>query len=192
VPKPSLREALLDAGFDALHAGGYTATGVAAIAAAAHAPKGSFYNHFPSKEALALEVLARYGDERRLELLEQPGVPAAQRVREHLEHLGTDLAAHGYRRGCMYGNFAAEAPADAPAVTAAAVAALERWRTVLAAAIRDGQQSGDFTPDIDAGAAAELIVDAWEGAALRAKSTGESTPVDNVTALIFDRILSVR
>ncbi|MDO3638565.1 TetR family transcriptional regulator C-terminal domain-containing protein, partial [Mycolicibacterium arseniciresistens] len=74
----------------------------------------------------------------------------------------------------------------------AAVGALERWRSVLAAAIRDGQQSGEFAPDIDAGAAAELIVDAWEGAALRAKSTGESTPIDNVTALIFDRILSVR
>ncbi len=33
------------------------------------------------------------------------------------------------------------------------------------------------------------IVDAWEGAALRAKAIGDSAPVDNVIALVFSRIL---
>jgi TetR/AcrR family transcriptional repressor of nem operon len=182
----------LDAGFDQLHAGGYVGTGVATIAAAAHAPKGSFYNHFRSKEALAVEVLARYGQGRRLDLLDAPGVPPVQRIRNHLDHLRADLAAHGYRRGCMYGNFAAEAPAHAPDVTAAVTAALERWASRLAATIRDGQQTGDIDGDIDAEAAAHLIVDAWEGAALRAKANGDSTPIDNVSLLVFDRILSVR
>ncbi|WP_197373632.1 TetR/AcrR family transcriptional regulator [Mycolicibacterium baixiangningiae] len=192
MPKPSLRDALLDAGFEALHAGGYSATGVAAIASAARAPKGSFYNHFHSKEALAVEVLARYGEGRRLGLLTAPGVPPLQRIHNHLDHLCDDLAAHGYRRGCMFGNFAAEAPAAAPAVTAAVTAALGRWRALLAETIREGQRAGDITADVDADAAAQLIVDAWEGAALRAKAVGDSTPVDNVTALVFDRILSVR
>ncbi|TFV54960.1 TetR family transcriptional regulator [Mycobacterium sp. PS03-16] len=191
MPRPSLRDALLDAGFDELHAGGYAGTGVAAIAAAAGAPKGSFYNHFRSKEALAVEVLARYGRQRRLDLLTEPGVPARQRIGNHLDHLRADLAAHGFRRGCMYGNFAAEAPADAPEVTAAVAAALERWRTALAGTIRDGQQAGEIDAGLDAGAAAQLIVDAWEGAALRAKTTGDSAPVDNVAALVSDRILSV-
>lgn len=190
--RPSLRDALLDAGFDELHAGGYAATGVATIAAAAHAPKGSFYNHFGSKEALAVEVLARYGRGRRLELLDAPGVPAVQRIRDHLGHLRADLAAHGFRRGCMFGNFAAEAPAGAPGVTAAVTAALELWADRLAAAIRDGQHEGDIGDDVDPQAAAHLIVDAWEGAALRAKATGDSAPIDNVDALVFDRILSVR
>lgn len=192
MPRPSLRDALLDAGFDELHAGGYVGTGVAAIAAAAHAPKGSFYNHFRSKEALAVEVLDRYGEGRRLDLLDQPGVPALRRIHDHLDHLRADLAAHGYRRGCMYGNFAAEAPTDAPEVTAAVAAALGRWATRLAATIRDGQQAGDIGTDIDADAAAQLIVDAWEGAALRAKAVGDGAPMDNVSALVFDRILSVR
>lgn len=192
MPKPSLREALLDAGFDQLHAGGYAGTGVAAIAAAAHAPKGSFYNHFHSKEALAVEALGRYAKSRRLDLLTQPGVSALQRIHNHLDHLRSDLAAHGFRRGCMFGNFAAEAPAGAPGVTAAVSAALDRWRTTLADTIRDGQQAGEIAGDVDADAAAQLIVDAWEGAALRAKAVGSSTPIDNVTGLVFDRLLSVR
>jgi TetR/AcrR family transcriptional repressor of nem operon len=189
MPKPSLRDALLDAGFDQLHQGGYTATGVATIASAAHAPKGSFYNHFRSKEALALEVLDRYGQSRRLELLSESGVEPLQRIRNHLAHLQADLAVHDYRRGCMFGNFAAENPAGA--VTAAVVAALGRWRDALASAIRDGQSAGDIDAGIDPDAAAALIVDAWEGAALRAKATGDSAPVDNAVRFVFDRILSV-
>ncbi|KRE31867.1 hypothetical protein ASG82_02580 [Mycobacterium sp. Soil538] len=192
MPKPSLRDALLDAGFDLLHAGGYAATGVAAIAAAAEAPKGSFYNHFPSKEALALEALNRYAASRRLDMLTEPGVAPLQRIRNHIDHLHADLAAYGYRRGCMFGNFAAESPSAAPEVTAAASAALARWCALLAGTIRDGQQNGEIVSGLDAEAAAQLIVDAWEGAALRAKANGDGTPIDNVTAMIFDRILSVR
>lgn len=192
MPKPSLRDALLDAGFEQLYAGGYAATGVAAIAAAANAPKGSFYNHFRSKEALAAEVLGRYGQGRRLDLLSEPGVPAVQRIRNHLGHMDDDLAEHGYRRGCMFGNFAAEAPAGAPEVTRLVAAALGRWCSLLAAAIGDGQRAGEIADDIDPESAAQFIVDAWEGAAMRAKVIGAGTPIDNVTELVFSRILSVQ
>jgi TetR/AcrR family transcriptional regulator, transcriptional repressor for nem operon len=190
VPKPSLREALLEAGGNHLHATGYSATGVAVVAAAAGAPKGSFYNHFRSKDELAVEVLARYSQTRGLELLSEPDIPAMDCIRNHLAHLGSDLAAHGYRRGCMFGNFAAEAPVDAPALTAAVAAALERWRTLLTQTIRRGQGSGEIATDIDAEATAGFIIDAWEGAALRAKTLGDSTPIDNVIEFIFTKIFA--
>jgi TetR/AcrR family transcriptional repressor of nem operon len=190
VPKPSLREALLDAGADHLHATGYAATGVAVIAASARAPKGSFYNHFRSKDALAVEVLSRYGQTRGLELLSEPGVPALQRIRNHLAHLRSDLAVHDYRRGCMFGNFAAEAPVGAPALTAAVAAAVDRWRTLLAQTIRSGQSHDEIATDIDADAAAGFVIDAWEGAALRAKVLGDGTPVENATQFILGKILA--
>ena len=189
MPKPSLRDALLDAAFDQLHAGGYSATGVAAIAAAAHAPKGSFYNHFRSKEALTIEVLERYGRTRRLDLLADDAVTPTQRIRNHLAHLRQDLAAHDYRRGCMFGNFAAENPAVAPTVTATVAASFDAWRGALAEAIRAGQAAGEFDTGIDPVNAAELIVDAWEGAALRAKGLGDGAPVDNVIEFVFGRVL---
>ena len=103
-----------------------------------------------------------------------------------------DLAEHGYRRGCMFGNFAAEAPAGAPEVTALVSAALSRWRSLLSAAIGDGQRAGDIVDDVDPDSAAQIIIDAWEGAAMRAKVIGDSTPIDNVNDLVFSRILSVR
>ena len=60
MPKPSLRENLLDAGFRLMWQTGYGATGVRDIVAAAGAPQGSFTNHFRSKEDFACEVLDRY------------------------------------------------------------------------------------------------------------------------------------
>jgi TetR/AcrR family transcriptional repressor of nem operon len=190
LPKPSLREALLEAGTNHLHAAGYAATGVAVIAAAAGAPKGSFYNHFRSKDALAVEVLTRYGQTRRLDLLGESDVPALERIANHLAHLHSDLAAHDYRRGCMFGNIAAESPADAPALTAAVAEAIERWRTRLADTIRSGQREGEITTGIDADAAAGFIIDAWEGAALRAKALGDGAPIDAATQFILSRILN--
>src|SRR5580693_4615114 len=56
------REALLDAGVRIVHARGLAATGVRDIAIAARVPRGSFTNHFRSKEAFGLLVLDRYAE----------------------------------------------------------------------------------------------------------------------------------
>ena len=190
MPKPSLREALVDAAFNELWTKGYAATGVASIASAANAPKGSFYNHFASKEALAVEVLGRYGQSRRLEMLSDSADSPLQRIRNHVDYLRQDLAAHRYRRGCMLGNFAAEGPVDAPTVTDAVAASLGQWRRAMAGAIRQAQDAGEIARQVNPDAAAQFIVDGWEGAALRAKTAGDSTPIDNAVEMIFSQILT--
>src|SRR5215470_14003251 len=60
VVKPNVREQLLDTGLQVLHERGFNATSVQDITEAAGVPKGSFYNHFESKEALGAEVVLRY------------------------------------------------------------------------------------------------------------------------------------
>ena len=56
----NVREQLLSAGLDTLHRRGFNATSVQDITEAAGVPKGSFYNHFESKEALGAEAVVRY------------------------------------------------------------------------------------------------------------------------------------
>ncbi|OKI44729.1 TetR/AcrR family transcriptional regulator [Micromonospora sp. CB01531] len=124
MPKPSLREALLDAACEEFDARGYAATGVAAIATRAGAPKGSFYNHFASKEELALASLERYGVNRRLGMLGDRSKPPLQRIQAHLAYLRDDLARHSFGRGCLFGTFAAESASSA-ALSAAAKEGLD-------------------------------------------------------------------
>src|SRR5258708_29822183 len=58
--KPSNREKILTEGLRVVHERGFGASSVRDIVQAAGVPQGSFTNHFASKEAFGLEVLARY------------------------------------------------------------------------------------------------------------------------------------
>ena len=62
--RPNVRERLLDAGVEIFHRCGFNGCGVQEITEAAGVPKGSFYNHFASKEALGAAVLDRYWHQR--------------------------------------------------------------------------------------------------------------------------------
>ncbi|OKI84550.1 TetR/AcrR family transcriptional regulator [Micromonospora sp. CB01531] len=189
MPKPSLRESLLEAGLAEFHTNGYAATGVAAIAQRAGGPKGSFYNHFASKEELGLAALDSYGHSRRLDMLRDPSMPPLDRIRRHLAYLRSDLARHDFTRACLLGTFAAES-AGSKAISQAARAGLEDWVDVLTEAIEAARHDAEFSGALPARSLAQLIVDAWEGAALRAKASGDPAPIDNLLELVFGSILA--
>ena len=112
MPKPSLREKILDAGLRVMFRQGYVGSGVRDIVAAAGAPQGSFTNHFRSKEAFAGEVLDRYfahvsGLVR--EALDNRSLTPRQRLRRYLDIITERLAADAFGRGCLIGDFSLEA-----------------------------------------------------------------------------------
>ena len=59
-----MREEIVEAGLAQFHERGFNAAAVKDITDRAGVPKGSFYNHFESKEALAMVTLERYGESR--------------------------------------------------------------------------------------------------------------------------------
>ena len=90
MPRPSAREQIVQAGLKCLATKGFNGVGVQDITDTAGVPKGSFYNHFESKEALGAEIVERYGaDKRRRELLTDKSIPPLERLRRHYERLST-------------------------------------------------------------------------------------------------------
>ena len=61
-PKADTPSNLVEAGLQMIHAQGYAATGIQSIVEYANVPKGSFYNHFTSKEAFGADVVAAFSD----------------------------------------------------------------------------------------------------------------------------------
>lgn len=173
MPDAATKDAWLDAGAVEFQQHGYNATGIAALAKRSGALKGSFYNYFPSKEAFALEVLAGYCRDAGMELL-AGDAPAEERIRAHFAHLRRELRRRGDAFGCLLGNFAAEVAADNPAIRTAIDAAFAAWAELLASAIAEAHPEHAA----DATARAQLLIDAWEGALLRAKFTADPAPVD--------------
>ena len=89
--KPNVRERLLDAGVETFHRRGFNGCGVQEITEAAGVPKGSFYNHFASKEALGAAVLDRYWQQRAdttLRILEDGDVRPTERLRRYFAAAG--------------------------------------------------------------------------------------------------------
>lgn len=158
------RNKILNAGLDVFYEHGFHGSGVQDIVDHAGVPKGSFYNHFKSKEALGLEVLDTYwsaGNAARAEL-QATGKPPLKRIDRHLAALGYD------KNGCLVGNFSAEL-AGIDQIRNRIVELFKSWRAEVADCIQEGQLDGTIRDDDKAVNLAEFVVEGMQGAQLKAK-----------------------
>jgi TetR/AcrR family transcriptional repressor of nem operon len=189
MPRPSVREQLIETAFDRFHALGYNGCGVQEITDAAGVPKGSFYNHFKSKELLVCEVLERYCAASRLDMLAPSKVPPLQRLRAHFEFLAEPYDANGFMRGCLIGNLSTELSDGSPVVREALQVALGRWSDAIAALLREAQQRGELGRGLRPQPLARYLVSAWEGAVARMKVVKSGTPLDDFFVVTFNALL---
>ena len=151
------RNRILSAAEEGFASQGYDSTGVAEICERAGVTKGGFYHHFPSKQALFLELLARW-----LQLLDTQldaigaqacSVPKALlAMTEVVEPVFHEASS----RLPLFLEFWRQASLDS-AVWEAAVAPYRRYRSLFARMIETGVAEGTLRP-IDSGVAAGTIV----------------------------------
>jgi TetR/AcrR family transcriptional regulator, transcriptional repressor for nem operon len=189
VPQRNLKGQLIDGGYRVLFEKGFHAASVNDIVRAAGVPKGSFYNHFDSKEALALEVTRRYADSYELDRLRQPDDQPLQRLREHFEATIERTVERGVELGCLLGNFSTELATHSPAIREQVAGALAAWSDAVTAALEQAQAEGQLDPATDVRALGPYLVDAYEGAVARAKLTGGREPLDAFVRTTFGVLL---
>jgi TetR/AcrR family transcriptional repressor of nem operon len=184
MPRKSSRDRILTAGRDVIHRHGFSASGVAEITAAAGVPKGSFYNHFESKEAFACAALDDYWQNGgpACTMLRGSG-PAPERVREHFKALDRLVSTDDYAAGCMLGNFAIEAGPLSETLRKHVAGLYATWTSQLADCLTDGQKAGTIAKAFPAEAFARFLIGAWHGAVQRAKveRNGRATAVFHKT-----------
>lgn len=190
MPKPSLRDAIADAAVREFHHHGYAGTGVAGIAAAAHAPKGSFYNHFPSKADVAIEAADRFAAAVAVDVLDDPSVPrAVDRISRLFASMVDQLAGDDFRYGCLLGTFAVDTATDEPRVAEHVDRIFVAWADRLSTTVRLAQDQGDVPADLDAEVVAAAVLDLYEGAALRAKARRDGSGVRAAVTYGIPRLL---
>jgi TetR/AcrR family transcriptional repressor of nem operon len=189
--KPSLRNQILDAGLKVMFRKGYIGSGVRDIVAEAQAPQGSFTNHFRSKEIFAREVLDRYF-ERTLGLvaqaLDDKGVSARERLWRYLDIITVRLAADGFTRGCLIGDFSLEAIPHSEMLRSRLVEIFAQWRAPFAACIAEAQAAGEIATTFTADDLAEFLLASWEGAILRMKVERSAAPLERFKTIAFDTV----
>ena len=187
VPGPDTKQRLLEAGLSLLLERGYNGTGIQHVLAATGIPKGSFYHHFASKEAFALEVIDLYmvGVHAQWDaVLADTGCAPLVRIRRFFEATREHYADEGYL-GCLIGGLGQELSGVSDLFRQRIGQCMASVAARVAACLREAQARGEVSVAVDAGQMADILVDCWEGAALRSRVTRDAAPLNAVLDFYF-------
>jgi len=192
MPKPNVKEQIVAASLTLLHSKGFNATSVQDITEAAGVPKGSFYNHFTSKEELGVEVLQRYTEQAGQigAQLGESSLPPLERLRSYFGKMVESNAASEFNAGCLLGNFSTELSNQSPAIRLQARQSFASMGAMLEEVIAQGQRDGSIANAQPARELANFTADAWQGAVLRAKAEQDRAPLDRFVDMLLNRILA--
>ena len=191
-PNPATRRKLLEAGVQMLHTGGYAATGIQEIVGAAEVPKGSFYNHFESKEAFGAEVVDAYfgprADSMRAVFTDSSMAPL-DRLVLYFDRRIAACASAGYARGCLMGNLSLEVADHSESIRDRLSDNFAVWTAYIEDCIRQAQQDGSIKNPMSASLLAQFVLNSWEGALLRMRAEKGPGCLEAFRQIVFQSIL---
>ena len=148
---------------------GYARVSIRDLTSSIDIPKGTFYNHFKSKEALASAILSQHFNAV-LEALWQVGSETTgARLRRHFESIAPSTQKPRSSPLQLISTLAAEGPALPSALALQIAEGIRLWNSKVAALISQAQAEGQIdaaeNPDLLAG----LFINCWQGAMIRSK-----------------------
>lgn len=178
---------LLEQGMAMLLKRGYNDLGVAALLDATQIPKGSFYHHFSSKEDFALQVIDVYMNEVHKGLdqfLGDRSVPPLKRVRGFFEGTVQKYRGEGYL-GCLLGGLGQELSGVSETFRRKVEECFNTIAGRIAVVLQEAIDDGDLAKGTDPQKMAELLVNCWEGAALRTRLRRDPAPLMEMLDFYF-------
>jgi TetR/AcrR family transcriptional regulator, transcriptional repressor for nem operon len=178
---------LLAQGMAMLLRQGYNDLGIAAVLDATGTPKGSFYHHFKSKEDFALQAIDLYMEDVHAGLdhcLGDATLPPLQRVRRFFELSEEKYRGEGYL-GCLLGGLGQELSGISDVFRRKVEQCFTEIATRVAATLSEAVTRGDLAPGTNPQRMAELLINCWEGAALRTRLRRDPTPLRDMLDFYF-------
>ena len=166
---PNAREKLFASAAVLFQRFGYARVSIRDITSSVGIPKGTFYNHFRSKEALASAILSQHFSAL-LEALAQGGSETAgARLRRHFESIAPSTQEPRSSPLQVISTLAAEGPALPSALALQIAEGIRLWNSKVAAVISLAQAEERIdaaeTPDL----LAALFINCWQGAMILSK-----------------------
>lgn len=188
--RPSVRQQLVDAALEVFWSTGFNGSSVQDLTDAAGVPKGSFYNHFDGKEALALEALATYAAENDPRALLDKSVEPIERLKRDFRKRWKVVKERGYKGGCFLGSLSSEIADTHEKSRAEFGRYYHLWSEAIAAVIAEAQAAGTVAAKSDPHALGRFVLNAWQGTMLRAKTHRGEEPFRDFQAVVFGGLLA--
>ena len=160
------KQKILQIGAEIIHRKGYHATGLQEILSAANVPKGSFYNHFNSKEDFGLQVIDFFTDffaQFAKDVFDDSTSSPLGRLERLLDQFMEFFDSKDYTCGCPVGNLAQELGDLSPVFQKKLSKAIDAMVGSYTLILREAQAAGEISRDINAKEAASFIVEAGMG-----------------------------
>lgn len=181
------KQRLLEAGLSMLLEQGYNDLGIQALLVATGTPKGCFYHHFSNKEDFALQVIDGYMQQVHAALdlcLKDQSRPPLDRVRRFFELTAQSYRKEGYL-GCLLGGLGQELSGVNAAFRTKIEACFAAIASRIALCLELARTNGELPADTQPQRLANLLVDCWEGAALRSRLRGNAAPLKAMLDFYF-------
>jgi len=167
----STKQRLIDVGLRMLLKHGYNNLGVQTLLTETRTPKGSFYHHFTDKEDFALQVIDEYIAQVHAGLndcLQDTERPPLDRVRRFFELTQEAYQKEGYM-GCLLGGLGQELSGVSEVFRRKIEECFSAIAERIAICLEEARLRGEIPIGSDVRQMADLLVDCWEGAALRSR-----------------------
>lgn len=151
---------------------GYSGTSLSDIMEATGLRKGGIYNHFPNKDAIALEAFDyAYGiaRERYRAALREAGRDSVKQLFGMLEVFARNVEDPPIAGGCPVLNTAVDSDDTHPELRLHARNAITEWRTTIQKIITRGQERGMFREEVHGDTVATTMIALLEGAVMMSR-----------------------
>jgi TetR/AcrR family transcriptional repressor of nem operon len=186
------KQRLISAGLRMLLEQGYNNLGIQAVLAETDTPKGSFYYHFKDKEDFALQVIDAYMVEVHAgldECLCDCERPPLERVRRFFEMTQQKYRDEGYL-GCLLGGLGQELAGVSEVFRRKIEWCFSSIAERVATCLEEARERGELPSDVEVRQLADLLVDCWEGAALRSRLRRNPKPLSAMLDFYFNSMSS--
>jgi TetR/AcrR family transcriptional repressor of nem operon len=185
------KQRLLEAGLYLLLKYGYNDLGIQGVLEATGVPKGSFYHYFSSKEDYALQVIDLYMAEVHAGLdasLGDATLSPLDRVRRFFELSRDKYSRDGYL-GCMLGGLGQELSGASEVFREKIESCFSVIAGRIADCLEEARRQGDLPSQADARSLADLLLNCWEGAALRSRLGRDAAPLQAMLEFYFASVM---
>jgi TetR/AcrR family transcriptional regulator, transcriptional repressor for nem operon len=159
---------------------GYAGSSMSDLMRVTGLQKGGIYNHFKSKDELALLAFdyAAQSVGKRLISAIRGKSRSLDQLKAIAAEFSTVIDSPPILGGCPILNTAIESDDAHPELRLRAQAAMDTWRSLIGRIIQKGIRKGEFPMDMDADASATIMISTLEGGVMMSKLYGDSIHIE--------------
>jgi TetR/AcrR family transcriptional regulator, transcriptional repressor for nem operon len=177
------KEKILQQAAELFNQQGYAGASIADIMRVTGLQKGGIYNHFQSKDDLALQAfdfaVAQFKDRYRIILRSK--YHAIDRLQAIVDIFRSNIDNPIVKGGCPILNTAIESDDTHPALRERAKQAMNSWREMVSQIIQKGIERGEIRPTVNIDEIATIMISSLEGAVMMSKLYGDLIYIERVS-----------